>query len=214
MKISIRREVRKERRKMEGRAKGTIHGKALFFIILFVIPLIFMALMFNPFISIINSNLVNGQAPKLNRVRVLYLNGYEGFDNSSGSYNDKVEAALSLDKENIEYMGANSSDWINFSVQDRFDVIILNDYNLTAEECNDLKIWLSVHGHGLITIMGPTLSNNTLILDILGITPGVRKFEINKASKDSSERAISAVTETASKEEAIVRGIAWNSAPE
>lgn len=158
-------------------------------------------------------NYTSAQTPSA--TRVLYL---VGDPNYATGYEDSPIKALKLDSVNIQLTVMDDSSSIDFGTQTDYDVIVINDYNLTIAEITALNGWLATEGHGLMVIMGKTLTTGNLILDQLGITPGITNFQENDLYKESYEEqyhsvvAVSKVNSSSSN--SILKSIAWNSAVE
>jgi hypothetical protein len=63
-------------------------------------------------------------------------------------YEDSPIKALKLDSVNIQLTVMDDSSSIDFGTQTVYDVIVLNDYNLTIAEITALNGWLATEGHG------------------------------------------------------------------
>ncbi|MHA1112053.1 MAG: hypothetical protein ACTSRE_13175, partial [Promethearchaeota archaeon] len=84
---------------------------------------------------------------------VLYVGG------DQGSFLNEV---IRIDKENIVLSNVDASFLTSGNLPD-YDVVVLNDVNLTAAQITDLTTWAAVDGHGVFIILG----NDTLENDFL-----------------------------------------------
>lgn len=144
------------------------------------------------------------------KTRILYLS-------PSGSESERIPQALLLDKEELALTAKSSVEGINFQTQTDYDVIVINDFQLNATQIGHLKEWLKVEGHGLLIVMGPSLTASNLILDGLGIMSGLTTFPINDYEfneYDNKSYSVPAIATIADEDSHIVDTVEWGSAPE
>ncbi len=84
---------------------------------------------------------------------VLYIGG------SQGSFLNEV---IRIDKENIELSNVDAA-FLTSGNLPNYDVVVLNDVNLTANQIGNLTEWAAIAGHGVMIILGnDTLENQFL----------------------------------------------------
>ncbi|MHA1729503.1 MAG: lipopolysaccharide biosynthesis protein [Promethearchaeota archaeon] len=152
---------------------------------------------------------VKGQTEK---TQVLYIS------DSTGNFLD----ALKLDTENIEVTPQTVSG-ISFSGLNDYDVVVLNDVNLTQIQLNDLSNWAETDGHGVIIIMGPALTVGNQILSTFRFT-SVTQFENNSGDITQEEQpnefnklkgiSVANIGGEGIANHPIIGTIIWNTAPE
>ena len=161
-------------------------------------------------LSFVSSGLTPGKAQGI-KTHVLYISNSQG----------KTLDAISLDSDNIVVTMQKISE-ISLNNLSNFDIVVLNDVNLTQTQLITLSSWTKINGHGLIIIMGPTLTKGNQILSTFNFT-SVTQFENNMGDVDEEEdpglfnklKGISiASTEESLKSHPILATIVWNTAPE
>lgn len=125
--------------------------------------------------------------------------------------------ALELDKETIEVTVQDKTS-ISFAAIDDFDVIVLNDVNLSSSQLTTLESWAQVDGHGVMVIMGPNLNMGTQVLSTLNVTTETQ-FSNNTGKLEKDEelgeyKGLSVVNEDLGTSYSPILSIVWNTAPE
>ncbi len=135
---------------------------------------------------------------------VLYISESQGF----------MKDVISLDKENIAVTSQTTPD-ITAAILADYDVVVLNDVNLTANQIGNLTLWASTAGNGVFIILGDDTLDNNYLADF-GFTDETSFFD-NTENVDVSDplnpyHGLSNVE--SSLENTPFSDIVWNTAPE
>ena len=128
-----------------------------------------------------------------------------------------VYDALSLDKENVEIQTQKPQS-VSFANIDNFDLVVLNDANLSSADLSTLFSWASIDGHGVMIIMGVELTKENFILSTFGFTTET-KFLNNTGKLENPEelqekKGLCARNPDLDPNSNPILSIVWNSAPE
>ncbi len=133
--------------------------------------------------------------------------------NSLGNVYD----ALSLDKENMDVQSQKPQS-LSFADLDNFDVVVLNDANLSTSDLATLSSWAAIDGHGVMIIMGAELTQENSILSTFGFTTDTH-FSNNTGKLNNSEdlqekKGLCSVNPDLDPSLSPILSMVWNSAPE
>ncbi|MCP4761843.1 MAG: lipopolysaccharide biosynthesis protein [archaeon] len=137
---------------------------------------------------------------------VLYISDSQG----------KTLAGLQLDTDTINVTTQTTSQ-IDLTNLNNFDVVVLNDANLSLSDLSTLYTWTEGANHGLFIIMGKNLTIGNELLNTFGFTTETQ-FQNNSGDvTDNDEfnklKGIS-VYNSSLTSHAILNSIVWNTAPE
>ncbi|MHA1340113.1 MAG: lipopolysaccharide biosynthesis protein [Promethearchaeota archaeon] len=168
--------------------------------IFLMILLLLSAQFFNFLIKTVNSE-------SDSKTKVLYL----------GDSTGRIYSSITLDKENIIAERQSSSE-INLSLIDNYDVVIINDINLSLSDLSILESWAKIEGHGIIVLMGKNLTQKNYVLDILNITSETEfsnnTGDIVDETELSNKKGLSLVNKDLDPNSSPILKIIWNTAPE
>ncbi|MBD3186172.1 hypothetical protein GF325_05035 [Candidatus Bathyarchaeota archaeon] len=133
------------------------------------------------------------------KTNVLYLG------NSGG----KILDALELDSSSINVTSRNATSF-DLSDLDEFDVLFINDFNLSSSDMVTVSTWGQQAGNGIVVVMGEELGDGNIILSSLNISSSTI-FSRNDENVDAL--VVSKVSGENKSHPILSGGIVLNTAP-